>query len=389
MSFTSPSRLASHAKIHAEGYVHGRSDGEARVFNALQAVGVTFAVEVMPPGKRFRFDFSLGPSVFVEYDGMYHFSPCILRPDFLIAYADRVNNDILKSRYCRERGATLCRLTGSVAESAVVTLIQAAVPAPADMSDYVLGHVYMGLLADALRTVQPADMTLYEASKFVASCTALQVCTDDDLDYEQLHAAIVTIFLRECDGASVDEVVEIYGEETLRACAVIVRRMPEFTGFAAPSLVPETAAAAIPVKTLPEGSSGCWVCHIPYASSSKGADTLLQHINARHPECALPVKCSWCSVTFSCHAERLHGEHATDCARPGTGPTTTQFNSQHVSKTAGCGICGGSFGSRARLYAHFNDKHGAKFHALATLRCDTCNRPVSSTAAFLTHACRK
>lgn len=440
---TSPSRLATHAHVHTDGYVPGSaSAGEQAIFRILQTEFSLsgFRKEATPLGKRFRFDFMVG-GTFIEYDGLYHFQPGHAAPyksAALRRFVLQVMSDYKKTSFCRKHGAPLLRVTGTLpSDAAFLASLAAATSAPADYSDFVAGHTLTTDLAEHFRllatsdpqTGEPTDADA-EAGELVASVTILgSVLQDESIDIYQTRIAALLIFLRENKALTPLEAVDVYGAEVMAACVIIARSMPEFNG------VPVQRAAALSMVTLatmpiplatavldlaqPAAAFGsfvapvalrghgiarvrdpfivCWICQIQWANNARSADLLLQHVNDVHGG-GFNVRCATCPTAFHCYndkaragtvgdeavAHRVQEQHGAQCTRHFA-------TADHVSKTSRCGHCNSAevFSTRFRLFRHFNDAHGAEFSHWCTLQCPLClSRNFRTLPNLEGHTCR-
>jgi len=408
MVFTSPTRLASHERIHTEGYRYGKSEAEASIHDILAesklgGTGVDkFFGEFSPIGVRFVFDFAVNDNRLLEYDGMFHFHPVYKTTRGKEIFLTQVQSDIRKSRFCRANNIPLLRLSGSLPDGPdVVRAILEATVGPHDFSDYVMGHTYFGDFPEFLKLQHPTPagkLTLSAASELVAEVTVLgdlKTVRDEPIEFDQYHAAILTIFLRENYRCTVDGIQAQFGDAVVLACQIIASLMPELGGVCvAPPLPPVPAVAvervvveqmAVAPKIIQTRDSVayCWLCpkthEVSFTMCGRGADSLLGHINIVHRLSnglmPYPVKCEWCPSVFVNHAkrteERLASEHDVSCTRPLRDPTKNDAAKiwKMVKKNSRCGLCDVVFGTTHRLLRHFNDKHGAEFSHWMTIVC--------------------
>ena len=400
---TSPSRLATHERVHTDGYVPGSvSVGEQEIFRILQtefSLG-GFRKEATPLGKRFRFDFMVG-GTFIEYDGLYHYRPghaAPYKPAALCRFALQVMSDYKKTSFCRKHGAPLLRVTGTLpSDAAFLACLAAATSAPADYSDYVAGHTLTTDLAEHFRVLasqdplagepKPTDVEA-EAGELVASVTILgpALLHDEAMDVYQTRIAAFLIFLRENAALSPQEAADAYGAEVMDACIIIARSMPEFNGApvlraaAALDLVTLTAAhaavsvlaspvavlgpypvpptaASVPSAAAPVALRGhgivrvrdpfivCWICKIQWANNTRSADLLLRHVNDVHAG-GYYVRCATCPTAFHCYDDKTRAGQVGDAAaahrvqeQHGAHCTRHVEKADHVSKTSRCGHC--------------------------------------------------
>ena len=400
---TSPSRLATHERVHTDGYVPGSvSVGEQEIFRILQAEFSLsgFRKEATPLGERFRFDFMVD-GTFIEYDGLYHYRPghaAPYKPAALCRFALQVMSDYKKTSFCRKHGAPLLRVTGTLpSDAAFLACLAAATSAPADYSDYVAGHTLTTDLAEHFRVLasqdplagepKPTDVEA-EAGELVASVTILgpALLHDEAMDVYQTRIAAFLIFLRENAALSPQEAADAYGAEVMDACIIIARSMPEFNGApvlraaAALDLVTLTAAhaavsvlaspvavlgpypvpptaASVPSAAAPVALRGhgivrvrdpfivCWICKIQWANNTRSADLLLRHVNDVHAG-GYYVRCATCPTAFHCYDDKTRAGQVGDAAaahrvqeQHGAHCTRHVEKADHVSKTSRCGHC--------------------------------------------------
>jgi len=395
--FASPSRLASHERIHTEGYRYGKSESEAVLHDILTEskranTGVErFFGEFSPIGVRFLFDFAVNDSRMLEYDGLFHYHPVYDTARGREIFLTQVQSDIRKSRFCRNKSLPLLRLSGTLpSPTDVIRMLLEVTASPDDYSDYVMGHAYLGDFASFLKSrhldvdLDPAiPPTLSSAAELIAEVTVLgnlKLFRDAPIDFEQYHAAILTIFLRENHRSSVYAVKKHFGPRIVDACLVVAARMPELGGLdlaapAPPMGVREQMATSAGLVQTRDSVAYCWMCSdaVSFTICGRGADTLLGHINTVHrlsnKSLPFPVKCQWCPVLFVNHAKRTDdrlASHDASCIRPLDKAAKVW---KMVKKNSSCGLCNATFGTTHRLLRHFNDNHGAKFSHWMTIVC--------------------
>jgi hypothetical protein len=411
--FSSPSLLSTHERIHVEGFTAtgARSQGESDIRQHLQRnkdeTGVDFMCEFTPGfPHRFRFDFAVGcGDCFVEYDGLFHYCPIYRTPRGLHIFLGQVQSDLRKTRFCRENKVPLYRLSGKVPSfSDFMSVVDITEHCPVDFSDYVMGEAtLLGPFPSFLRAVSPArgGMLLLHATTLVAGVTVLGSVDFDEglIDFEQFHAAVLLIFLRENQGASFTDVQDLFGAEVLFACQTIAAHMPEFGGVEfvdgiahSGALLPGPSQAVLDrVRSTareirqPPGLVPCWLCPpdaYQYTTNGKGTDVLLGHLNIVHGG-KFPVRCQWCLATFHCHGMRMTGgAHAADC-------TATLQTRNAITRSSACGICGQMFWAKHLLLRHFNSVHGAMFSPWMSLTCPECAcQDIKSMPELKKHICR-
>jgi hypothetical protein len=356
---TSPSRLATHAQVHTDGYVPGSaSAGEQAMFRILQAEFSLggFRKEATPLGERFRFDFMVN-GTFIEYDGLYHYRPGYAAPyksTALRSFALQVMSDYKKTSFCRKHGAPLLRVTGTPpSDAAFLAALAATTSAPADYSDFVAGHTLTTDLAEHFRvlatqdprTGEPTDADA-DAGELVASVTILgSALRDEAMDIYQTRIAAFLIFLRENEALTPQEAVKTYGAEVMAACVTIARSMPEFNG------VPVVRAAALSMVTLA-------------AAPTLSAAAVVSDPSPAFGSFAAPTASAAAASVFNPLA--LFGSSAAPVALRGHGLARVR------DPFIVCWICHIQWANNARsadlLLRHVNDVHGGGFY----VRCATC-----------------
>jgi hypothetical protein len=395
--FFAPFRLKAHAKVHAEGYEHGKSLGERelyRIFISACTPGNTFQAEVSPLNMRYKFDFFFN-GVFVEYDGVYHYLPNRGEPPYtseaLLRFAIQVSADINKSRYCRQAGTPLLRLTGTLPSAEeVLSMVALAPVAPHDFSDYVLGRTMVSPLADFFRAVivdsESQDQNrIWEAAALIASVTVLGSAPfHEDMDFFQLYPAVFCTFLREHELCAPTEIADLYGNEMIEACVLVASFMPE---FAVPDgSVYEPVPLVFthgPVLCPRDRFITCWLCSIQWTTSPSSADALLRHLNHAHGN-PFPVKCAWCTGVFKCHKDReqIGGDgHEVTCTR------ADAATRGHRLRVSACPTCMVTFSERHLFYRHLNEVHYGRFPASCTYRCPACKQGFKSLPELERHVC--
>lgn len=435
VAFSSPFLLARHVLTHGAGYRHGKSDGEARMFEALTEAGVPFLPELRLPGTQMRFDFwtqwtlptGRTSTILVEVDGIFHYRVQFGGPVGRMTFLGQVLRDLEKTRFAAQVGMLLFR-TNAVSADHALTIGQlhhfAILGSRGQLprfADYVYPESFQTPLAESIRAAVasvpltataatgagPVCVDRHHAAIFLASNLNTIDFSAEDLDVlpPESADAVLALFLREHHswppaGADPTDPVHRYVHE---ACVAVARHMPEFQpGF---RVVPSPAA-------LPDTPPGFAEPGLPEPGDAPRSATVARHmldevVKARVAASGLArvlhtgtIRCWLCDAApfvgtkegqaaLMRHLNEIHDNVApimcTLCSGKFThfpclpGPLHEdgcryRVPGPKITANSRCGVpgCGKTFPTRCALYRHFNETHGTKFGDVMLQSCSAC-----------------